>query len=242
MEKILSFDIELADVFTQEDGEEMEAYAPFHISVAATVVPGGEERIWYSEDANHAPLLRLTESRARELLAYLAGKRDEGYKLFAWNGLKFDLRWIGYAAGDMEAARNIASALYDPMFQFFCRKGFPISLEAVARGMEVSRSKTMSGADAPKEWVAGNFEKVFEYVLNDCRITNDVVVKIAERKAIAWITRKGERREEPLDPLMPVESLLGGPDPDQSWMSRPILKKSFYQWFPGEKIDCRGMD
>jgi len=61
---LLSFDIEISDVFERKAHEEINKYAPFHISVAATVIAGGEDRLWYSADrtgkryspvsANHA--------------------------------------------------------------------------------------------------------------------------------------------------------------------------------------------
>ncbi|MCK5516986.1 MAG: hypothetical protein KAI39_08950, partial [Desulfobulbaceae bacterium] len=66
--KLLSFDIEISDVFELERYEDLEKYAPFHISVAATAVHNGEERVWYSEDEKGHPALNLTQQRAHELL------------------------------------------------------------------------------------------------------------------------------------------------------------------------------
>lgn len=34
----------------------------------------------------------------------------------------------------------------------------------------------MDGADAPKEWRAGNYQKVMDYVLGDCQMTNLIVL------------------------------------------------------------------
>jgi hypothetical protein len=48
--KLLSFDIEISDVFELGKYEDIEKYAPFHISVAATAIDDGEERVWYSKD------------------------------------------------------------------------------------------------------------------------------------------------------------------------------------------------
>ena len=53
--KFLSIDIELSDIFELEKHEDMEKYAPFHISVAATVVHNGEERLWYAEGEGGRP-------------------------------------------------------------------------------------------------------------------------------------------------------------------------------------------
>ena len=46
--KLLSFDIEIADVFELREHEDIEKHAPFQISVAATAVHDGEEKLWYS--------------------------------------------------------------------------------------------------------------------------------------------------------------------------------------------------
>ncbi|MCK5706216.1 MAG: hypothetical protein KAI43_01090 [Candidatus Aureabacteria bacterium] len=59
--KILSFDIELSDVFDLKPYEDLEKYAPFHISVAATSIYGEEDKIWYSRDKEGNPQLNLCQ-------------------------------------------------------------------------------------------------------------------------------------------------------------------------------------
>ena len=61
--KLLSFDIEISDVFELRKYEDMDKYAPFHISVAATAIHSGEERIWYSEEEGR-PALNMTQFKA----------------------------------------------------------------------------------------------------------------------------------------------------------------------------------
>lgn len=163
--RLLSFDVEISDMFTLGPGEDIERYAPFHISVAATAIPGGEERHWLSLDENGRPALNLTPRRAHELLEYLEEKQNEGFALCAWNGLHFDMQWIGHHANDMALAAGIALKIYDPMFQFFNDHGYPVGLANVAEGLGIAQTKLMNGADAPKEWRAGNYERVKEYVL-----------------------------------------------------------------------------
>ena len=43
--KLLSFDIEISDVSELRKYEDMDKYAPFNISVAATAIHRGEERV-----------------------------------------------------------------------------------------------------------------------------------------------------------------------------------------------------
>ena len=124
--KLLSFDIEIANVFKLDKNEDIEKDAPFHISVAATAIHEGEERLWYSKNNDDKPALTLSEADARELLVYLKHMQEQDYMVCAWNGLNFDLKWIGHQANDLALAANIALKSYDPMFQFFNQAGFPV--------------------------------------------------------------------------------------------------------------------
>jgi hypothetical protein len=231
--KLLSFDIEIADIFELKPHEDIEKYAPFHISVAATAIYQGDEKIWHSADSQNKPLLQMTQTTANDLLAYLKAKQDEGCCVCAWNGLKFDLQWIGYNAKNMQLASEIALHLYDPMFQFFNQRGFPVGLASVAKAMGIKQSKLMNSEDAPKQWQAGNYQKVMDYVLGDCQMTNLIANEIIKRKEIAWVTQKNEIKTERISRLKTVAEILKEPEPDQSWMKTKLLRKSFYQWFPG---------
>jgi len=231
--QILSVDIEISDVFELAVGDDFETYAPFHISVAATCVHEGDEVLWYSKNADGSPALNITQQRAFELLEYLAHMQDVGYMVCAWNGLGFDMRWIGHNAGDMRMAAMVARRIYDPMFQFFNQRGFPVGLAAVAEGMGIGRKKLMSGADAPIEWRAGRHEKVMDYVIGDCRMTNEIVVAIQRAGCVQWVTSQGRVKSEPMECLKTAEEVIRDPGPDQDWMDRPIDKASFYSWFPG---------
>ena len=228
--KILSFDIEISDVFELGKNEDMETYAPFHISVAATAIHNGEERLWYSQDTDGLPALNLTPQRARELLEYLAQMQEDGFLVCAWNGLGFDLKWIGHQADDMRLAAQVALKSYDPMFQFFNQKGFPVGLASVAAGMGIGQEKLMDGADAPKEWRAGNCERVMKYVVGDCQMTNLIVHAIQEASEVRWVTRDGAIRSESMERLKTVEEVISDPEPDQSWMDTPLPKSKFSAW------------
>jgi len=228
--KLLSFDIEISDVFELAKNEDMEIYAPFHISVAATAIHNGEERLWFSEDADGLPALNVTQQRAHELLEYLAQMQEDGFMVCAWNGLGFDLKWIGHQAKDMKLAAQVALKSYDPMFQFFNQKGFPVGLAKVAAGMNIGQEKLMNGADAPVEWRAGNCDRVMQYVLGDCQMTNLIVRAIQEAREVRWLTSKGSISSEQMERLKRVEEVIADPDPDQSWMDKPLQKAKFHQW------------
>jgi hypothetical protein len=228
--KCLAFDIEISNVFTLRSGEDLEKYAPFDISVAATQIRDGEHRIWHSRDSDGKPATNLCRDDARALLDYLDQTEQAGHILVAWNGLSFDLKWIGHVAGDIPKAAKVARRMCDPMFQFFMTKGFPVSLESVARGMGLTCRKLMDGADAPVQWRAGNHQAVCDYVLGDTRMTVEIVLAIARQREIAWRTQKGTRSSIPISRLRTVQECLDDPMPDQSWMSQPIPKHKFVGW------------
>ena len=84
---LLSFDIEISDVFDLAPGEDLDDHAPFHISIASTAVHGGEERLWYSTKDDGTPSINITRERASELLDYLETMQQrEDLKVCAWNG------------------------------------------------------------------------------------------------------------------------------------------------------------
>lgn len=228
--KLLSFDIEISDVFELGKHEDIERYAPFHISVAATSIHEGDELVWYSMDEEGSPAMNLTQRRAHELLEYLDEMQQIGFMVCAWNGLSFDLKWIGHQADDMTLAARIAMKSYDPMFQFFSQTGFPVSLGKVAEGMGISQVKLMAGADAPKEWCAGNYQKVMDYCLGDCQMTNLIVCAIQKTQQVRWVTSKGSISSKSMQRLKSVAEVIQDPEPDQSWMDTPMQKAKFYKW------------
>jgi len=156
--------------------------------------------------------------------------QQKGFKVCGWNGLGFDLKWIGHQAEDMALAARIALKSYDPMFQFFNQSGFPVGLEKVAEGMGIPQEKLMEGADAPKQWRAGNHQEVMDYCLGDCQMTNLIVRAIQEERQVRWVTGKGYVSSKPMPRLKSVEEVIQDPEPDQSWMNNPLLKIKFYEW------------
>lgn len=230
MLKLLGFDIEIANVFDLRPGEDINKYAPFDVAVAATHVAGGEHRLWFSPGPDGRPLPHLHASHAAELLDYLLKMQESGHAVCAWNGLGFDLRWIARAAGDEAKASRVARAMYDPMFQFFKVKGFPIGLEAVAKGMRIGMNKTMDAAEAPRAWAAGEHQRVLDYVLGDARMTVVIAAAIQQRREIAWVTQRGKRSTVPISRLRTVDECMRDPMPDQSWMTTSIPQRHFTDW------------
>jgi hypothetical protein len=234
-----AFDIEIADIVELAPGEDLDRHGPFRIACAADCDRQGEVRHWYSRDADGGPADAMSPEAALECLRWLREQQLSGARLCAWNGLSFDLRWLGEAALDLPLAAEVALDLVDPMFQFFVQRGFPVGLAAVAEGLGVEETKLMSGADAPVEWARGDRQRVLDYVAGDCRITSLVVDRIAATRAIRWRTRRGTISSEPMPELRPVRELLDVPEPDTSWMDAPIPRAKFLHWIPPQVLGRR---
>jgi hypothetical protein len=227
------FDIEIANVFDVRPGEDLDDYGPFDISCAAALDESGRIRHWVSPGKGGKPAHRLGADMAREMLGYLLEQQRAGLRVCAWNGLSFDLRWLGTAAGDVALAVRIARELYDPMFQFFVQRGFPVALAKVAEGLGIKEKKLMGGADAPVEWERGNHELVLDYVAGDCRITDKVIGRIEEEGELRWRTQRGKVSAELMPELLRVRDLLSAPEPDTSWMDDPMPRSKFTGWLTG---------
>lgn len=229
----LSFDIEIAEVFNLQPGEDLERYAPFTVSVAAAARADGVVRHWHHTDQNGQPNGALDQQLARAVLEHLREAQISGTRVFAWNGLSFDLRWLNHTAGCLSLAREIALDLFDPMFQFAMRKGYPIALAAAAEGLGIQETKLMSADRAPVEWKRGNHQLVLDYVARDCQLTNKVVAEIEAQGEVRWRTKKGVFKSEQLGELRPVREVMKDPLPDQSWMTEPREPSSYWAWLEG---------
>lgn len=229
MTSCIAFDIELADILDLAPGEDLNSRGPFRIACAAAF-DGRAVTHWYGRDAAGEPRLCMSASDVHAALTQLRRDQEAGARLVAWNGLAFDLRWMGVAAKDTDLARRIALDLFDPMFQLFVERGFPVALAKVARGFEIAGGKLMDGADAPREWQAGNTQKVLDYVAQDCRLTEDVFRNIERTGELRWISARGQPKAHAMPRLVPVRDLLGRPEPDTSWMTDPLPRAKFTGW------------
>src|SRR5205823_3446038 len=105
---------------------------------------------------------------------------------------------------------------------------------AVGKAMGINAKKLMASEDAPRQWCAGNFESVFEYVKQDARMTNLIVAAIRRERRVRWITTKGDNKSVPMPRLKRVHEVLCDPEPDQSWMDRPLRRARFCEWIPAK--------
>lgn len=238
MRRMLAFDIELASVVEIPPGGDLDALGPFEISVAAARDDRGGAWTWHGTE-DGAPARCLSAGEARAVLVALRDAQIAGEQVVAWNGVGFDLKWLGVAADDVRLAGEIALDAYDPMLQIHAARGFPIALAAAAEGLGCAAVKSMHGAEAPKAWARGEHARVIEYVHGDCALTLDVARRIVAGKCVRWITKKGTPATEPMPRLLSAREILRLPPPDQSWMTTPIPRERFYAWIPADLLAAR---
>ena len=221
--KYLAFDIETAKVLP-DDLSEWKSHRPLGIACAATLLADTDEVVlWEGTD-------KMTQEEAADLVHYLTAQVEKGYTILTWNGLGFDFDILAEESGLLEQCRQLASNHVDPMFHILCQRGFGVSLDAAAKGMDLL-GKSMNGADAPKMWAEGKREEVLQYVAQDVRTTMEVATACEALGKFCWIAKSGKLRSMRLpDGWLTVEDAEELPEPNTWWMSDPWKRASFTAW------------
>ena len=89
----------------------------------------------------------------------------------------------------------------------------------------------MSSAVAPVLWAQGRREEVLQYVAQDVRTTRDLATTCEAQGLMRWFARSGKLRSMALPKgWLTVEAAGKLPEPDTSWMSDPLSRKTFLEW------------
>ena len=230
--KYLAFDIETARVLP-EDESDLKSHRPLGIACAATLLADSKElRLWHGGQDRSNPGDRLSQDEAADLVRYLEDQVAQGYTILTWNGLGFDFDILAEESTLLENCRELATSHVDIMFHIVCQRGFGVSLDAAARGMEVTgKPEGMDGSRAPVLWAEGKREEVLRYVAQDVRTTMDLAVACESFKALRWVARSGKLRTmRLLDGWLTVDEALALPVPNTSWMDSPWTREDFTGW------------
>jgi len=227
-----SFDIEIARIIP-EGALDWEALRPFGITCAATLLSGvvAPTRWFGQTEGARTPAPRMTPLDCRALVNYLVDMKERGYTPLTWNGLGFDFKILAEESGMFEECRELALSHVDMMFQFFCLKGFAISLDKACKGMGLmGKPHGMSGAEAPLAWKQGRHQEVLDYVANDVVQPLLLAEEVEEQRRIMWVARSGRLVGVYLERWLTVREALELPEPDTSWMDDPWPRSKFYEW------------
>jgi len=234
MDKVIAFDLEI--VKDIPEGALWRDVRPLGISCAAFLLSEDPLSELHYHSQTGLPISGAMDKHELEDLISLLENHVNvgGYKIVTWNGLGFDFDVLAEESGMVEECKELALNHIDMMFQFFCIKGFPVGLDAVAKGLGLSgKMGGMSGALAPHLWASPNLRdrlKVLRYVHQDAVTTLEIFEKASEVGRIDWYTQKGKLSSCWLNGWKTVKECLELPVPDTSWMDNPISREEFYAW------------
>ena len=234
MNSVISFDLEI--VKDLEDANKWKEERPLGISCAALLLDDNPlSELYYHEEFD----LPISGAMDKAELAYLVGTmvsaQENNIPIVTWNGLGFDFDVLAEESGLYDECKELALNHIDMMFQFFCMRGFPVGLDATAKGLGLGgKMAGMTGAKAPELWRSDKLSdrlKVLRYVHQDVVSTLGVYEKTVELNALTWITKKGKYSTQPLGAgWKTVKECLDFPTPDNSWMDTPLNREDFYSW------------
>lgn len=230
-EQYTAFDIEIAKIMP-EGVQDWSRFRPLGISCAATLPSDGEATIWYGKTPTGDYTPQMTRDETRDLVRHLLAEVDSGHTLLTWNGLGFDFDILAEESGMHAECVALALKHVDMMFQVFCEKGYPISLDKAAKGMGLpGKPPGVTGEMAPRMWKEGRYGEVLDYVRQDVNTILDLGVLATHLRQLKWFSNRGRPQFLSLPTgWLTVEQAQELPLPDTSWMSNPWPRSKFTRW------------
>lgn len=231
----LAFDVEISAILP--DGEtDWWAHAPLGISCWAMAGVGRDGEIQtmtgHGKDEDGKPTERMTRGECVDLVQRLRLHALRGYTLVTHNGTAFDWRLLAMESGLHDLCVELAlHHSVDTLLHPFCIKGFPIGLDAIAKGLGLDgKPDGMNGALAPQMWRDGKRQEVLDYVRQDAITSLEVALAVEQRCGLSWITKAGRTSHMVIPKWLTVFEALQLPEPDTSWMDSPISREQFTEW------------
>jgi hypothetical protein len=233
----LAFDIETAKV--TPEGEDVQLHRPLGICCWAVAWVDRHDVVvshsYSGTDAEGGMTPQMSREECIALVWRLHKAVERGFTILTHNGAGFDFDILAEESGMHSLCAHLALHSVDTCFLVHCLKGFPVGLDAIARGMGLQgKTDGMSGALAPQMWAEGRCAEVLAYVEQDVRATLNVALEIEKLRLLAWISRSGKRNILLVPQLLTVEEALRLPEPNTSWMSDPLPRSRFVGWMEHE--------
>jgi hypothetical protein len=189
-----AFDIEIVNDLPEEDY--LRNYDELGIACAAVASrnPDGQisYRTWITEGES------ITAKEACAIVADLQAAQQKGQTLVTVNGAGFDFRVLAAESGLNKECAELALDHVDLLFMMLARRGFPLGLDAMAKGAGVkgklqdvrlsngTRIDDMSCEKAPRLWRAGERDAVLAYLKDDVRATLETAEAVEKKGGIGW--------------------------------------------------------
>lgn len=227
--KYLTFDLEIAKQIPENETD-WKAHHPLGITCAAAASGDGLWN-WWAQDSIGKFTDKLERGDCQSLVLILGKLVQDGYTLLSWNGLGFDFDVLAEESGMSDPCKELALNHVDMMFHFFCSKGFPLGLDAAAKGMGLpGKPEGMTGALAPELWAKGEYHRVLDYCSWDAKNTLALAEAVDNAYCLEWTAKSGRQNTWYSEKWLTVKEAMALPEPDTSWMSDPWPRSKFYGW------------
>ena len=228
--KYLAFDIEIAKEIPEGE-KDWKAHRPLGITCAAAASSDGGLWNWYAHDAMGKFTDKMMKSQCYQMVEDLQWLSDDYETIITWNGLSFDFDILAEESGHHKMCKELALNHVDMMFHFFASKGYPLGLDAAAKGMGLpGKPEGMTGAIAPQLWAEGQYHKVLDYVSWDVKNTLALAQAVDESGCLDWTSRSGRSNSWPIAGWLTAKEAMVLPEPDTSWMSDPWPRSKLTGW------------
>ena len=231
--RYVAFDIETAAVVPE--GADWRDGRPLGITCAAIAWELPDDSICtqvrHGRNPDGSPAPYLSQAECADIVQALQTAVAHGYTLLTWNGLGFDFEILAEESGLRGECAALALGHVDMMYQVLCLKGYPLSLNAAAKGLGlVGKTEGVDGAQAPMLWAEGKHAEVLEYVQQDVRTTLEVALAVEKRRGLRWTSKAGKLQTLPIAQWLTVAEARQLPLPDTSWMATPLDRHDFAAW------------
>jgi len=226
----LAFDIKIAKPIPGGI-RNWKSHRPVGICCAATVCNGHEPILWYSKNFDGCIASMLSVEDAGALFCYLFRAAEMGWRIVTWNGLGFDFNILAEESGEKTDCALLALKHYDLMFQIFCGKGYPVSMNKVASQLGIPINSDISGETAPVLWAAGEYDRVLQFTSHKVLDLLEIAKRGEKSGFLTWVSNNGTRQQVDLRKgWIEVLKLIKSPIPDTSWMGKPLKREEFLYW------------
>lgn len=224
LENLVALDIEISAIIPE--GADWDLYRPFGISCVG-LSTADKPRIVYAKNN------KLSPKEIDGLVAQLRNIHEIGSRFVTWNGLRFDFSVLAEESGEYHLFSEIALNHYDLMFQLYNQLGYPVGLDATAKGFGLSgKYQNISGAMVPILWSNGERQRVFDYLSTDIDLTLLVAKNVERENEFRWQTKNGKLRTVKVERLKTVREVLEENPPQvPAWWKGPSMnRQDFMQW------------
>ncbi len=231
MANYFAFDIETVKRFP--DGADWRNHRPLGIACAAAAASSLEKPlVWHGVAGDGSIATQMNKDELRELVGNLVDAADRGFTLLTWNGTGFDFDILAEESGMWDECRSLARNHVDMMLHLFCVKGYPLSLRAACIGSgTATKTEGMDGAKAVQMWHDGARQEVIDYCVQDVQSTLELAIATERKGRLTWRSRAGNPMVLPIrGGWKTVDDSLRIPEPDTSWMDRPLYRSEFTDW------------